>query len=447
MRAAPPVTMLVATIGLTLVLQALAVKNFGNVTLRAPPILPDDVISVGGRPFPVDRLWLLGTVCVLALGVAIGVPVHPIRHRDHERAFLNEKGAILLGLNPARLGLYNWVFASMLAGDGRHHRLVARWREPVQLQPVRRPGARCRVGRPAEVHPGGRRGRRGDRQFRSDRRPHRGATSGPAASSSVGSARSCRSSRSSSHSSLVGKRLPNSCGDPGTGAGSGRARPSEPVRVGDHDRHRRVRAGVERSDRSFRGDADAVRRHAPDVDRAADGPRRAGVAGPAVAGRLQCLHAVAFRHDARIPTRTARGGCRDGGGGDLGQHPCAPSARRAVRDRHVLDGGRLRRPAVPQPDLRRSRWDRRGRTTDHRHTRTRDLRWRPVPRQAVRVPDARGRPVLCAGRAGRPPRCARAPLSRSAGERTRRGRGGDQRRRVRRCSARRWPPSSLGSPG
>ncbi len=33
LRTAPPVTMLVATVGLTLVLQALAVRGFGNVTL------------------------------------------------------------------------------------------------------------------------------------------------------------------------------------------------------------------------------------------------------------------------------------------------------------------------------------------------------------------------------------------------------------------------------
>ncbi len=116
LRTAPPVTMLVATVGLTLVLQALAVKNFGNVTLRVSAILPDDVIRLGGRPFPVDRLWLLATVCVLALVVAL--VYRATRFGIATRAsFLNEKGAILLGLEPARLGLYNWVFASMLAAS------------------------------------------------------------------------------------------------------------------------------------------------------------------------------------------------------------------------------------------------------------------------------------------------------------------------------------------
>lgn len=116
LRSAPPVTMLVATVGITLVLQALAVKGFGNVSLRSPSIMPDNVIELGGRPFPVDRVWLLGVVVVLA--AAVVVVYRGTRFGIATRAaFLNEKGAILLGLEPARLGLYNWLFASALAGS------------------------------------------------------------------------------------------------------------------------------------------------------------------------------------------------------------------------------------------------------------------------------------------------------------------------------------------
>ena len=115
LRSAPPVTALVATVGLTLVLQALAVKGFGNVTLRVGPILPQKVVQLGSRPFPVDRLWLLATVYVLAVGVMF--VYRATRFGIATRAaFLNEKGAILLGLNPTRLGLYSWLFASTLGG-------------------------------------------------------------------------------------------------------------------------------------------------------------------------------------------------------------------------------------------------------------------------------------------------------------------------------------------
>jgi branched-chain amino acid transport system permease protein len=115
LRGAPPVTMLVATVGLALVLQALAVKNFGNTTLKVPAILPDDVVTVFGRPFPIDRVWMLGVVLLLAVGVI--ATYRATRFGLATRAaFLNEKGAVLLGLNPARLGLYNWMFASALVG-------------------------------------------------------------------------------------------------------------------------------------------------------------------------------------------------------------------------------------------------------------------------------------------------------------------------------------------
>jgi len=115
LRAAPPVTMLVATVGVTLILQALAVKNFGSGNIRSPGVLSDDVVTLFGRPMPVDRFFLLAMV--VALGVGVVAVYRGTRFGIASRAaFLNEKGAILLGLEPARLGLYNWLFASALAG-------------------------------------------------------------------------------------------------------------------------------------------------------------------------------------------------------------------------------------------------------------------------------------------------------------------------------------------
>jgi branched-chain amino acid transport system permease protein len=115
LRTAPPVTMLVATVGVTLILQALAVKNFGNANLRSPGILPDEVIQVFGRPIPVDRFYLLALVLILGAGLV--ALYRGTRFGIATRAaFLNEKGAILLGLEPARLGAYNWLLASALAG-------------------------------------------------------------------------------------------------------------------------------------------------------------------------------------------------------------------------------------------------------------------------------------------------------------------------------------------
>jgi branched-chain amino acid transport system permease protein len=115
LRSAPPVTALVATVGLTLVLQSLAVLSFGNVTLRTPTMLPTDVVALLGRPYPIDRVWMLATVLILAVGVAVTYRATKFGLATRA-AFLNEKGAVLLGLEPARLGLYNWMFAAGVAG-------------------------------------------------------------------------------------------------------------------------------------------------------------------------------------------------------------------------------------------------------------------------------------------------------------------------------------------
>lgn len=114
LRDAPPLTQIVATVGLTIVLQGLAVKSFGTATVRTPPILPTGSVDVFGRPVPVDRFWLAGVVLVAALVLALlyrrtrfGVATRAAA--DHE------KGIILLGYDPARLGIINWVLASVFA--------------------------------------------------------------------------------------------------------------------------------------------------------------------------------------------------------------------------------------------------------------------------------------------------------------------------------------------
>lgn len=115
LRGAPQVTMLVATVGLTIALQALAVKIFGSGTVRTPPLLPDGVVSVLGRPYPIDRLWVAGVVVALALTVHV-VMTRTTFGLATRAAFLNEKGAVLLGFDPIRLGLYNWIVASTVGG-------------------------------------------------------------------------------------------------------------------------------------------------------------------------------------------------------------------------------------------------------------------------------------------------------------------------------------------
>ena len=114
LRQAPALNVIVATIGLTIVLQGLAVKSFGTTTVRGPSILPRNSISVFDNRVPVDRFWLTGLVVVLM--IILTVVYRRTRFGLATRAAAgNEKGTILLGFDPVRLGVINWVLASLLA--------------------------------------------------------------------------------------------------------------------------------------------------------------------------------------------------------------------------------------------------------------------------------------------------------------------------------------------
>ena len=114
LRDSPPVTRLVASVGLTILLQGAAVTQVGAGTVRADPILPDRLVDIQGSILPTDRLWLVGVVVVL--GSAIAALYRFTRFGLATRAAAeNAKGAILMGQSPARLGLGNWVLAAVVA--------------------------------------------------------------------------------------------------------------------------------------------------------------------------------------------------------------------------------------------------------------------------------------------------------------------------------------------
>lgn len=113
LREAAPLTLIVATVGFSIVLQGLAVKAFGTTTVRTPEILPSGSVEVFDRPIPLDRFWLAGVVVVIALALALVYRVTRFGLATRASA-ANEKGTILLGYNPVALGVINWVVASVL---------------------------------------------------------------------------------------------------------------------------------------------------------------------------------------------------------------------------------------------------------------------------------------------------------------------------------------------
>ncbi len=114
LRNAPAVTRLVASIGLTIVLQGAAVAQAGTATQRVDKILPDRLLRVGSSVLPSDRLWVLAVVAAMSGAVAA---LYRYTHFGlaTRAAAENDKGAMLMGLSPNRLGLGNWLLAALLA--------------------------------------------------------------------------------------------------------------------------------------------------------------------------------------------------------------------------------------------------------------------------------------------------------------------------------------------
>lgn len=115
LRQAQPLTVIVATVGVVIVLQGLALRSFGAETVRTPPILPRSNINLLGRPLPVDRLWL--TAGVVAVAFVLTVVYRRTRFGLATRAAAeSERGAVFLGYDLVRLGTLNWMLASLIVG-------------------------------------------------------------------------------------------------------------------------------------------------------------------------------------------------------------------------------------------------------------------------------------------------------------------------------------------
>jgi ABC-type branched-subunit amino acid transport system permease subunit len=115
LRHAPALAKVVASIGLMLSLQALAVINFGTAARPTATVLPIDPVTVFGATVGRDRLWLAGIAVALALVLA--AVYRFTRFGIVTRACSqNERSAALLGWWPIRSEIANWAIASCIAG-------------------------------------------------------------------------------------------------------------------------------------------------------------------------------------------------------------------------------------------------------------------------------------------------------------------------------------------
>jgi ABC-type branched-subunit amino acid transport system ATPase component/branched-subunit amino acid ABC-type transport system permease component len=115
LRAAPPVTRAVAALAIDALITALIATRIGTNALFVGPIFPSGTLRIGSAAVPADRLWVTGTIVVLAL--AIGAVYRYTRFGVMTRAVAeSEEGAVVSGIRPERVAAFNWMISAAVAG-------------------------------------------------------------------------------------------------------------------------------------------------------------------------------------------------------------------------------------------------------------------------------------------------------------------------------------------
>lgn len=115
LRTASPLTKVVASVGLMLLLQSIVLIRFGPDAIATNPMLPSDVITAGTLVIPMDRIWLVAGAVVLTILLAAMFKFTYVGLATRAAAE-NERAATLIGLSPNRLAGFNWMLSSFVAG-------------------------------------------------------------------------------------------------------------------------------------------------------------------------------------------------------------------------------------------------------------------------------------------------------------------------------------------
>ncbi|HWI21000.1 MAG TPA: ABC transporter permease [Baekduia sp.] len=117
-RAASPLAKLVVSLGVLLSLQATFVLVYGTDGQRGPEVFPHgsgDVLTVFDTPIPTDRLYVVAIVAVVSIGLAL-VYKYTRFGQATRAAAESETSAVIMGLAPQRLAMWNTLLATGLAG-------------------------------------------------------------------------------------------------------------------------------------------------------------------------------------------------------------------------------------------------------------------------------------------------------------------------------------------
>jgi branched-subunit amino acid ABC-type transport system permease component/ABC-type branched-subunit amino acid transport system ATPase component len=114
LRHRPPVTQVVATLGLLVVIVGLASRTYGTDATIVASWLPNGAVTIAGASVGQDRIYLLA----IALAATCALALWSARSRTAlmTRALAeHERGAVALGASPTVLGALNWGLGCALA--------------------------------------------------------------------------------------------------------------------------------------------------------------------------------------------------------------------------------------------------------------------------------------------------------------------------------------------
>lgn len=114
LRQAPLLARIVSTLGLMILLSALALKVWGSLSVVAPSLFPTNSLSIFGVNFGVDRIYLLVTALLLT-AVLWAVYKYTSFGISTRAVAESERAASLLGYSPDVIGAVNWALGCMLA--------------------------------------------------------------------------------------------------------------------------------------------------------------------------------------------------------------------------------------------------------------------------------------------------------------------------------------------
>ena len=118
LRLAPPLARIVASLGLMTYLigvMALRFSTLSSATLNIDGPLPTNIVEIAGVRNIADRYWL--TVIVVLASLAVWALYRFSNFGLSTRASAeSETGAVLVGISADRIGVVNWMLATMLAG-------------------------------------------------------------------------------------------------------------------------------------------------------------------------------------------------------------------------------------------------------------------------------------------------------------------------------------------